>query len=470
MSSGAVEQLRAAVDALATDEVVGCAQRDDVLGLWREIARLDAQFARRLGEFDRSVEWSVDGARSAAGWLVANTRASSGEAHHRVKVARQVAEMPVTAAAWNEGAISSRHVDAAARVRHGARADAEFAVYEPALVGVARTGQPEHVAGAGAQWREALDTHLGRDGSERHRAREHDGRNVAFSRTLDGVGILDGRFDAEGAEIIETAIRRSYDRLHVKDDARSPGQQRADAEVDIHRHYLDHQDRGTNRPHVIVAVDDATLAGEQVGLCETLSGHRLGAETVRRLACDAIVQRIVIGADGVLLDMGRATRTFTPDQYRAIMLRDGGCRFPGCDAHPEHCEAHHAMVFWEDGGATDLANGLAVCRGRGHHRLVHEGGWTVEGDPNGELTFFDPGGNHRGSTRPRNLPPPIPTRTGNEITRIHERAHDLQRRRAAEPLPHPVNASIRRVIWRRTGFASPATPGYSTPVVAARRA
>ena len=210
---------------------------------------------------------------------------------------------------------------------------------------------------------------------------------------------------------------RCYERNHQADDPRTPAQQRADAIVDIFQHYLDHQDRGVNRPHLIVVVDGATLAGEAVGRCETISGYQLHPESARRLACDAFIQRIVLDSNGVPLDMGRATRTFTPDQYRAIMVRDGGCRMPGCDAGPEDCQAHHATTYWEDGGLTDLAVGLALCRGAGHHRLIHEGGWTITGDPNGEVTFHDPDGNARGSTRPRNPPKPILTRAGRDVAR-----------------------------------------------------
>jgi hypothetical protein len=57
--------------------------------------------------------------------------------------------------------------------------------------------------------------------------------------------------------------------------------------------------------------------------------------------------------------------------------------------------------------------------------MIHEGGWRIEGDPNGEVTFFDPEGNPHGTTRPRAIPPPLPTRIGNEITRIRERAFAL---------------------------------------------
>jgi hypothetical protein len=351
MAFAGVEQLRAAIDEMAKAEVVGVVQRDDLAELWREMARLEAQFARRVAELDASVEWSVDGSRSAAGWLVANLRVASGEAHHRVKVARQAAQMPITSAAWQEGRISSRHVDALTRVRHAANADAEFAVFEPALVDVALEGRPEDVANVGRQWRDALDSHLDRDGSGQ-RPGGYDRRRANFSRSIDGVGFLDATFDTEGAEIVDTALTRSYERNHIADDPRSPAQQRADAMVEIFRHYLDHQRRGTNRPHLILPVDAATLAGEAVGLCETISGYRISPETARRLACDAIVQRVVLDSGGIPLDMGRATRTFTPDQYRAIMLRDGGCRMPGCDVGPEDCEVHHATTHWEDGGLT----------------------------------------------------------------------------------------------------------------------
>jgi Domain of unknown function (DUF222) len=451
METGGVSQLRTAIDELARAEIVGFAQRDDVVGLWRELARLEAQLARRVAELDRSVEWSVDGSRSAAGWLVANLRMASGEAHHRVKVARQVSQMSITRARWEAGAVGSRHVDALTRVRHCANANGEFAVFEPALVDVALQGRPEDVANVGRQWCDALDSDLDRDGSG-PRSDEHDRRRAHFSRSLDGCGFLDATLDTEGAEIVDTALRHCYERNHRARDPRIPACQRADALVDIFRHYLDHQHRGTNRPHLLAVFDDATLSGEAVGLCETISGYRLNPDPVRRLACDAFIQRVVLDSHGVPLDMGRATRTFTPDQYRAIMLRDGGCRMPGCDAGPEDCEAHHATIHWEAGGPTDLVNGLAVCRGAGHHRLVHEGGWTIEGDPNREITFYDADHNHRGTSRPRNHPPPIPTRTGNQITQARQRAHAL-RQPEASPIAVTSRSARHPMPARRAGSA-----------------
>src|ERR1700710_1000047 len=111
MEIGGAEQWRAANDALGAADVVGISQRDEIIALWRERTRLDAQLARRIAEFDTSAEWSVSSSCSAAGWLVAKLRLATGEAHHQVKVARQMAQMRVANAAWQAGRINSRHVD-----------------------------------------------------------------------------------------------------------------------------------------------------------------------------------------------------------------------------------------------------------------------------------------------------------------------------------------------------------------------
>ena len=57
--------------------------------------------------------------------------------------------------------------------------------------------------------------------------------------------------------------------------------------------------------------------------------------------------------DGSILDVGRKTRTISPALRRALIERDGGCRFPGCRAG--RCDAHH-LKHWADGGETSLDN------------------------------------------------------------------------------------------------------------------
>lgn len=76
-----------------------------------------------------------------------------------------------------------------------------------------------------------------------------------------------------------------------------------------------------------------------------------------------------------MTDLGRTQRLFSPQQRRLLAVRDGGCRFPGCDRPPAHTDAHH-LISWIDGGHSDLANAILLCRH--HHRVVHEGGWTLQ--------------------------------------------------------------------------------------------
>jgi hypothetical protein len=106
-----------------------------------------------------------------------------------------------------------------------------------------------------------------------------------------------------------------------------------------------------------------------------LGGARLedagavGVATARRVACDAMVSRVVLNARSEPVDVGRRTAVVPPGLRRAVAMRDRGCRFPGCDRRDSWCQAHH-VVHWADGGETSLSNLVLPCRR--HHRAVHE--------------------------------------------------------------------------------------------------
>jgi hypothetical protein len=110
-------------------------------------------------------------------------------------------------------------------------------------------------------------------------------------------------------------------------------------------------------------------------------------ETVRRLACDASVTRIVFGPRSEPLDVGRRTSVVPSAIRRAVVARDRHCRFPGCDRPQGWCDAHHVR-HWADGGPTSVGNLVLLCRR--HHRLTHEG-FTLE-LVDGEPMFRRPDG------------------------------------------------------------------------------
>ena len=120
-------------------------------------------------------------------------------------------------------------------------------------------------------------------------------------------------------------------------------------------------------------------------------GAQISADTARRLACDAGIVPVVLGSDGEILDIGKLDHEFTVAQRRAAWYRDGGkCAFPGCCNSP--AQLHH--IIWRScRGPTSLDNAAWLCHF--HHRLAHEGGWTLERTPDGHYLWTGPHGQQR---------------------------------------------------------------------------
>ena len=144
----------------------------------------------------------------------------------------------------------------------------------------------------------------------------------------------------------------------------------------------------TEKPHVSVTLDLPSLEGRAGRRCALDHAGRIDAEDARRIACDAMVSRVVVGCQSQPLEVGRRTAVVAAPLRRALVVRDGGCRFPGCDRPPGWTDAHH-VVHWADGGETSLDNLVLLCRP--HHLLVHRR-FGVRMD-DGRPVFTRPDGN-----------------------------------------------------------------------------
>ena len=109
--------------------------------------------------------------------------------------------------------------------------------------------------------------------------------------------------------------------------------------------------------------------GNRFGMTD--AGTELTPSELRRMACDTSIIPAVMGAQREVLDVGRATRTIPPAIRRALIARDGGCVWPGCDIAPIGCVGHH-LVHWVDFGPTSLGNLALLCRT--HHNFLHKHG------------------------------------------------------------------------------------------------
>ena len=183
----------------------------------------------------------------------------------------------------------------------------------------------------------------------------------------------DARSDFNSAEAPAFVSAEAPSFQGASAEAPSLGERRADALVLMADTLLANEPngRGGDRFQVVVHVDVMTLRDGD-GESELADGAPIDGETARRLACDSAIVPLLERA-GRPLGVGRKTRSVPPALRRALASRDRGCRFPGCASH-RTVDAHH-IEHWANGGATNLENLVQLCRH--HHRLLHEGGYTV---------------------------------------------------------------------------------------------
>lgn len=116
-------------------------------------------------------------------------------------------------------------------------------------------------------------------------------------------------------------------------------------------------------------------------------GSLVSARTARDLADQADIAFCLTNARGAVLELHRTRRIASRAQTLALIARDGGCSFPGCDVAPQWCERHH-VIAWADGGPTDLDNLTLVCAF--HHHQFARRGWQCRINPAGLPVWIPP--------------------------------------------------------------------------------
>lgn len=104
----------------------------------------------------------------------------------------------------------------------------------------------------------------------------------------------------------------------------------------------------------------------------------LDRRDIEQVLCDCHVSRVVMGPDSKPVDVGRQGQSWPRAIRRAIIARDGGCQWPGCEVPAAWCDVHHA-VHWIHGGPTALSNGYMLCPR--HHRFLHRHPDSPRGEP-----------------------------------------------------------------------------------------
>ncbi len=360
-----------------------------MVGLEALETRLQAARLRVQSEWDRRQLWALDGCVSGGPWLASRCAMAASTARERLRVAAKLRSMPTVFAALAAGTITYAKARALAAVYRPATAEA-FARDEAMLVSIARTLCVDDLVVALRDWAVRADP----DGTDQSIERTERDRRANFSPTLDGTARLDANLTAEATAIIGPALTHIADDLRraETDAAASPltaTQRRHDALMEMARRAMAAPPGSSPAtPLFVINIDHQTLAEGRGGV-DPVTGLAYRGDTLRRLACDAGIVRVITNGRSQPLDIGLQTRNPSPAQRRALLLRDRGCRFPGCDRPPDWCQPHH-IIHWAHGGPTDLANLVLLCSH--HHHLVHEGGYRCTGIAPDNITWARPDG------------------------------------------------------------------------------
>lgn len=384
----------AALSAYLDEISVGLHAKLTDADLLAEIGQLERQ-ARRLASAWHSLITQAEqrllpqriGATSTSAMLQSLLRLSPTEAKQRVMAAAVLAPrvgltgeslpplLPVVADAQRGGEISAEHARVITRTMERIPAGVALDLFDAAersLTSAAQELRPREVGQLG----ERLLAHLDPDGVLQSDA-EHERRRV-----FDLIPLADGSYRAHGyltpdcgAQLLAAISPRSAPAPTDDDvpDPRTPAQRRHDALAElagltVRRNELV-EGRGTTQL-IITMTADQLASGE--GLAETSFGQFIPAREALRLADEAALAFLLRDARGAVLAEGRSRRLATRSQSLALIARDKGCSFPGCDRPPDWTQRHH-VLSWMEGGPTDVDNLTLLCGS--HHRNFERWGW-----------------------------------------------------------------------------------------------
>jgi hypothetical protein len=381
-------------------------QREALRILDRLGSRVDELNLRVLGAADRNDVGADSGATSTAVWLAHETRQTRARCHAATRLAQALDGMyDATRAALAAGrinldqaevivkaveALTREHDDLPPDIR--VRAEAHLLDLAGAFdaVQLRRLGKRlfEVVCPEAADKAEA--DALSR---EEERAR----RRATLTMRDNGDGTAHGRFTLptlhaallkKALEALTSPRRLGEARLDPRTGKKLP------YDVLLGQGFMELLESHLNPAHlpsqgrspftlVITMGIDALRSG--IGAATLETAERISAGEFRRLACRAGIIPMVLGADSVVLDMGREQRLFDRYQRIAMAQQFGGCATENCDRPPAWTEAHHRHA-WHLGGRTDVADGIPLCPPH-HHMADHPDAWDMRALASGKVRF-----------------------------------------------------------------------------------
>lgn len=403
--TGGVNLLDPTLSVVETAETMSLGElRSQLIDAAASISSAQARLAQAMAVFRaRHGEQHEAGFDTFGQWASVDLGFSSRSASALADAGDRLGDAPTVREAWQSGALSTAKATAVLRVATP-KSESSWCT----LAKEASATQLNRIAGA---YRRCERSDIERKREAINANAQESSCGVWWRARDDGLAEMLAILKPDDAAVVRAAIETEIEvqwrdattdagsnHSHALEGANGDGQpsaprptslRRADALVAVGASRLA---SGTvpivrgERTEVVLHVDERFLTGaHEVGRCSLTNGESVDLADARRLACDARIRALVHGADGTVVDLGRAQRLVSDRQRRLLTARDHGCRFPGC-SNNRYVDAHH-VIEWNDGGPTDMNNLILLCNR--HHRLVHHESFRVEADGFGDFTFFN---------------------------------------------------------------------------------
>lgn len=434
----AIEHLHAAIDALG---VVGVDPSDlrDATGLIHELERVGRRVRGLqvdvMAHTDRRGLHRHDGHASVKVLVRHVGQLSDTEAKRRQWLVEALRHLPACAAALRAGVLGIDQALLVAQTWANERVQDRWVEQDANIVTVARQTSYVEFAAKVAEWVALMDE----DGTIDDAERNHDARSCRHRRNDDGSWTTTIRHPSlRGAQFGDRLARfakdemeddwataraehgeaatakdlprredqRSYDAMFtmsgIADAADATASGRAPTTTDIVIG-ADRYERALTRmfadePLEPLGSIDLRSLGGPAWRCSTLAGHQLDPTEAVLESLLGHVRRVVVGADGVVVDLGRRSRVFRDGAALAVRLGSARCLWPGCEVPVTECQLDHLTPWSEPargpgGGRTCPDNGGPLC-GR-HNRYKHHG-YRLERDDAGRPHTYRPDGTEIG--------------------------------------------------------------------------
>jgi hypothetical protein len=389
--------------SLTDDEIRSLTQ-----ALFRARAGLEELAVRLAGLADDRGLAREDGCTSTSAWLAEVAGISKHEASKLVSLSHKVStQVEQTRLAWSRGDLSTEQAKVIVEsitmlpdwFGDEERRDAEQIMLDHApdftLDELRRLGN--HVI-------EVLDP----DGAdeiigkqlEAQEKRAFDGTRLTMFDDGEGVTRIKGQIPTAQAGMLRTALEAfTSPRRQSLLEARGPhgeaalghpnhAQRMGWAFVELIEHLpSDKLPQAGGLPAVVTIETTLDALRTELGKAGVTCGTEISASQARRLACNAGILPVVMDGESKILDIAPTRRLHDRFQRHAIVKRDGGCCWKGCDRPPAWCEVHHPEPYG-DGGPTTVDNGALFCFL--HHHLLHDAGWYARMAPDGIVDVIPP--------------------------------------------------------------------------------